>query len=168
MKPTKDIIFEELETTPADIMNEIAGAGMDRQVPIDRGASRELRRRQVARLEDNIVLLRRKQEEFNRKMEEYIQNIRALIGSLERSLAAEAQAGPEPPRPTAGSTQVRCLSCGQEKVFEDFRVIAARDSEESIDRPTVLIVEESGKIKKGTFSCPQCGNENLLIRKLPT
>jgi hypothetical protein len=168
MKPTKDIIFEELETTPTDILNEIAETGMEKQAQIDPEASRELRRRQVARLEDNIVLLRRKQEEFNRKMEEYIQNIRALIGSLERNLAAEARVGPAPVRMTVGSTQVRCLSCGQEKVFEDFRVIAARDSEESLDRPTVLIVEESGKIKKGIFSCPQCGNENLLIRKLPT
>jgi hypothetical protein len=168
MKPTKDIIFEELETTPADILSEIADTGTDKPAAIDPGASRELRRRQVARLEDNIVLLRRKQDEFNRKMEEYVQNIRALIGSLERNLAAEAQESPPPARQPVGSTQVRCLSCGQEKVFEDFRVIAARDSEESLDRPTILIVEESGKIKKGTFSCPQCGNENLLIRKLPT
>jgi len=165
MKPTDGIYFDEVEANPADLIHELADPEIGKAIPLPRTAATALRRQQVARLEDNIVLLRRKQEEFNRKMEEYIQNIRALIGSLERSLSSDERT-PAAPTAPAGSTQVRCLSCGVEKVFGGLRVIAAKESTESITGPTTLIVEEAGRIKKGTFACPRCGNENLLIRKL--
>ena len=167
MKEPKEIYFEEVQASPADLIHELADPEIGGAISLPPTAAVALRRQQVARLEDNIVLLRRKQEEFNRKMEEYIQNIRALIGSLERAISSDGKA---PAGKTGGkhreSTQVRCLGCGEEKVFDRLRVIAARESSESITHPTVLIIEDAGRIKKGTFACPKCGNENLLIRKL--
>jgi hypothetical protein len=167
MNQPKGIYFEEVQANPADLIHDLADPEIGKMVPIPFTAAIALRRQQVARLEDNIVLLRRKQEEFNRRMEEYVQNIRALIGSIERSIAADERSPAPEGRPAGAScTQVRCLGCGEEKVFDHLRVIAARESSESITQPTVLIVEDDGKIKKGTFACPKCGNENLLIRKL--
>jgi len=45
-----------------------------------------LKQKQVARLEAKIAFLERKQEDLNRKVDEYIQGLRALILSLEQSM----------------------------------------------------------------------------------
>jgi len=167
MKSTKGIIFEEIQANPTDLLQDLADPELRKCLQFPASAARALRKQQVSRLEENILLLRRKQEEFNRKMEEYIQNIRSLIGSLERSIALQEREGKDTlSRPIQEGTQVRCLSCGEEKTFGELRVLVARDSAESFSHPTEVIVEQDGRIKKGTFTCPQCGNENLLIRKV--
>ncbi len=165
MKLPKGIYFEEVPASPADLLSEVASSGQKRRTALSSSAARTLRRQQVSRLGENIVLLRRKQEEFNRKMEEYIQNIRALAGSLERSLGAEErEPDSETGRRLREGTQVRCLSCGEETEFQDLTVLVDCDGSES--GADLLIVDDGGELRKGSFSCPLCGNENLLIRKL--
>ncbi len=165
MKHAKGIYFSEISSNPSDFLAELNDPHLHKGMPLPPAVASALRRQQVARMENNIGLLRRKQEDFNRKMEEYIQNIRALIGTLERSMASEERdAAPAARGP--GGTEVRCLTCGDVKHFRNLRVIVGRDSEESLARPTQVIVDDGGKIKKGTFSCPSCGDESLLIRKV--
>ncbi len=167
METPKAIFFEETSSNPAEFINEIGDSDHYRSKSISPQATKILRRQQVGRLEANIGFLRQKQEEFNRKMEEYIESIRSLIKNLEQSVAGDATPVEAPvPAPAAAGTQVSCLSCGREAVFRDIQVIVARDSTESINAPTELIVEREGLIKKGTFRCSDCGNENLTIREL--
>ena len=165
MKPAKGIFFSEISADPSEFLGELGDAQLHKGAPLPPAVSAALRRQQVLRLENNIGLLRKKQEDFNRKMEEYIQNLRALIGTLERSMTIEERE-PAPAARPRGGTEVRCLTCGEQKLFRNLRVIAGRESEESLATPTQVIVEDAGRIKKGTFSCPCCGNGNLLIRQI--
>jgi hypothetical protein len=167
-RPSSGIRFEEARLDPAAIARELADLRERKEAPLPGAAARTLRRQQMGRLETNIRLLRKKQEEFNRKMEEYIQNIRALIGSLEREEAAEDGAGPagETPEPSAG-THVRCLGCGEEKMFDGVRVISP-GSRSSLDRAADFVVDDGGTIRKGRFSCARCGSGNLVIRRQAT
>jgi uncharacterized protein (DUF983 family) len=165
----ENIEFREKSSNPADFIFELSDSSGQKHIKknFNSSAAEALRRQQVARLEANIVLLRKKQEEFNRKMEDYIQNIRTLIGCLHRAMASERrQTSEKYAQPQREGTQVRCLTCGQEKLFKDFMVLLARDSTKTNDQTTELIVNDGGKIKKGFFQCPQCGNKNLLIRKI--
>jgi hypothetical protein len=164
MKPIKGIFFSEISANPSEFLGEVWDGELHKGAPLPASVSSALRREQVARLTNNIGLLRKKQEEFNRKIEQYIQNLRALIGTLERSMTPEER-DPASAAEPRGGTEVRCLTCGEEKLFRDLRVIAGRESEESFTNPTQVIVEDGGKIKKGTFACPRCGNGNLLIRR---
>ncbi len=167
MDTGKAIFFEETSSNPAEFISELGDSRLYRSKSVSAQTTRILRRQQVGRLEANIDFLRQKQNEFNRKMEEYIESIRSLIRSLEQSVAGETT--PLDARPIAApafGTQVKCLLCGREAVFRDIQVIVARDSMDSIQAPTELIVERGGLIKKGSFRCPECGNENLSIREM--
>jgi len=153
------IFFEELSSSPAEFLSELSRPGNSTR--ISPAAAAALRDHQVSRLEANIGILRKKQEEFNRKLEEYVQGVRALIQSLNSPLEREG----ETPEGIRGGTQVSCLGCGAVKVFKDIRLITGQDSPDSIPRPTELIVDRGGTIKKGIFHCPTCGHQHLLIRE---
>ena len=162
MEPTQGIFFEETSGEPGDF-RALADPGLPGR-PISPQTVLALKQSQVARLETNVVFLRKKQEEFNRKVEEYVQSIRALILSLKNGAGAEARGAGTGP----AGTEVRCLTCGAAKVFGEILVVQARDSLTCLSRPTELIVDDAGQIKKGSFRCPRCGNGNLLIREVAT
>jgi hypothetical protein len=181
------IFFEEKGGGGAEVLHELAGPRFRRRGGLSSKGFQLLMEEQRRRLERNIVILRGKQADFNRRMEEYIQSIRALIVSL-------GKPEEEPPGPLAASegegrgpgTRVRCLGCGEEKVFPLLVVVAAggpapgglpaggfaasNGAAGSAGGPAAagsageLIVDEEGTLKKGCFSCPRCGNEHLSVR----
>ncbi len=61
-------------------------------------------------------------------------------------------------------TRVTCLRCETERRFDGLKVVFARESEESLTRPTELYVLESGALKKGHFQCLKCGTGSLVIK----
>jgi len=166
MDPTSGIVFHEISSNPDDFLSDLVDADLRKARNLSPAAVCALRRHQVARLEGNVAFLQKKQEEFNRRMEEYIQSIRALIGSVERSLDAEGIHGRRPAAKARGGTRAHCVSCGAATVFRDLHVIAGRDSLESLGEPAGLIVDDAGALKKGSFSCPRCGSGSILIRDL--
>ena len=128
-------------------------------------ASIQLRRQQVARLQENISILAAKRREFNRRMEDYIQNLTSLIRSIEKGISAETERlhGITETR-TCEATRVRCLGCESETIFKGLQVIFARESDESITVPTEVYVLDGNALKKGHFSCMSCGPDSLVIR----
>ena len=130
------------------------------------GATIELRRQQILKLQESITVLTTKREEFQRKMEDYITSLKELIGGLERSILSEiekAGSGGDGAL-AAASIHVRCLRCEAEKVFEEIQIIFARESDESLSLPTQVYVLDAGVLKKGQFRCESCGTESLVIR----
>jgi predicted RNA-binding Zn-ribbon protein involved in translation (DUF1610 family) len=176
MKPSQGIFFRESSASPAQLLAEVGDPSLRRVEPLPPATVRLLRKRQMDRLEENIRFLRKKQEELNRKMDDYVRNLETLIGGLGRAVGgadpAEPKAKPSakaspPPAASQGGTQVRCMTCGEEKLFQDLRVIVARPiTGPQADPPELIVVDATGDLKKGVFSCPACGDRNLLIRKL--
>jgi hypothetical protein len=155
------ILFRETNSDPGEFIHELNDPDLLRMRSLSPPASVQLRREQVARLERNIELLRAKQVEFNRKMDEYIVNLARLIESLEKGIAADESRCPgEPHR----GTHVRCLRCQAQRTFRRLEIIVARESDDSLTSPTECYVSEMGKLKKGVFYCLSCGSEALVIR----
>ncbi len=159
------IAFEELSTSATDFLHELNDPALLRHRNMPPRARSELRRQQVRRLKENIDILLAKRAEFNRKMEEYIENLRALIRSIEKGDARGS--GTDPERAARGegtATLVRCLGCESQRLFRNLQVIFARESQESLDLPTEVYVLDGDVLKKGRFRCESCGSSHLVIR----
>lgn len=161
------IQFQEISVRATDFFHELSDPALLRGGEMPPRATVELRKQQIARLRENILLLTAKREEFNRKLDEYIENLKSLIRSLERSISRELRRSSQDSDPsTAHATLVRCLSCDHERVFKHMQVIFARESDESISLPTEVYVLDGTALKKGLFRCDSCGAGNLVIRAL--
>ena len=164
--PTKQSIqFEEISTSATDFLHELNDPSLLRAADISPKVAVELRKQHLLKLRENIDVLTAKRTEFNRKIEEYIQNLKALIRNVEKSIATaveklsklEAETHPQ-------ATLVRCLCCDTQRIFRDLQILFARESDESLSLPTELYVLQGEIFKKGRFRCGTCGDENLLIR----
>lgn len=160
------IYFQEISASAAEFLHELNDPDLVRVPNLSPEVTKLLRREQVAKLQKNIAMLQAKQTEFNNRMDEYISNLRRLIQGLERGMSkdAHAEAEEEQENENDSATLVQCFKCGKQRRFHDLTVIFARESEESFDNPTHCYVSEAGKIKKGVFSCRECGSESLMIR----
>ncbi len=160
---TPQIVFEEITIATGKLMQELASpeARKNRKVPFP--VASQLRQHQITRIEENIQVLRRKQAEFNKKMEDYVQSLESLLKSLQEG--GDAQADSEDLE-DPGGTYVRCIGCGLERQFEEVHVLVALEPEDYLAEPTEVIVQKEGELKKGLFKCPQCGNSNMTIRPL--
>lgn len=159
MRPNPDgIVFLELSSRAADFLHELSDPGVVRPEALAPEIVEELRAEQIARLRENIVSLRQRQDEFNRKIDEYVGNLERLIRSLE--------AAPENARNGRGrsATHVTCPRCAAERDFPHLRIIFARESDESFLSPTDCYVSDHGRLVKGRFRCTACGAESLTIR----
>ena len=162
MQPKPRIEFQETAVSATDFLHELHDPGLLRSGALPPHVAAELRRQQVQRLRENISLLVAKRDEFNRKMETYIENLRALIRSIEKSISVGLDVKDD--EGGLKATLVRCMSCDTQRTFQELRIIFARESDESLARPTVLYVIEGSALKKGHFRCNSCGAENLVIR----
>ncbi len=156
------IFFEEVSGNAGDFLHELSDPNLLRNREIPVSAKTELRRHQVARLQATISVLSEKRREFNRRMDEYVQNLEKLVENLESELPIEPEA--EDATDSSGCTRVCCLHCETERCFEELNVVFARESEESLEQPTELYVLEKGSLKKGHFRCVVCGTESLVIK----
>lgn len=167
MATPKRIEFRESSTTATDFLHELNDPALLRSRVLPPRATRELRKQQLARLRENIGVLTRKRDEFNRKMEHYIENLRALIRSVEKSVKSEGEERPEGGDPAGTpSTLVRCLGCDTQQFFRRLEIVFARESEDAFDNPTEVYVLDAGDLKKGHFTCRACGERNLVIRSV--
>ncbi len=163
VSPQARIEFQEVSRNASDFLHELNDPDLLRNRDIPGAVKLELRRHQVSRLRATISVLTAKREEFNRKMDEYLGNLEQLVATLER----KADVGPDDPLPNAAHqtmTRVSCLRCETERRFDGLKVVFARESEESLTRPTELYVLDSGSLKKGHFQCLRCGSESLVIK----
>ena len=162
------IRFEEIQTDLAELVQQISTPGGERNGKLPFSLSVELRKMQMKRLEDNVRVLRKKQQEFNHRMESYIGGLEKLIATVEQGLARdqsehqeeEEQASSE----TSTGTLVRCVGCGSEGEFPHVNVLVALEPGEFLSSPTQVIIEEGGKLKKGVFKCPGCGECQMMIK----
>ena len=154
-----NITFEENGARTADFLHELNDPDLVRPRSVPSAVMAQLRREQVAKLEQNITVLRSKQVEFNSKMEEYIDNLRRLIHGLEKTPSEAEDVEKED-----FGTYVRCTKCEADRVFEGLHVLFARESSESFSVPTQCYVSYDGRIKKGMFTCRDCGGDSLTIR----
>lgn len=162
--PQARIEFQEVSTNASDFLHELNDPDLLRNRDIPEAVKLELRKHQISRLRATISVLTAKREEFNRKMEEYVGNLQRLVATLESKAEdsrGEPGAGPAT-EPTL--TRVCCLRCETERRFEGLKVVFARESEESLSRPTELYVLLGGSLKKGHFQCLKCGTESLVIK----
>ncbi|MBI4583655.1 MAG: hypothetical protein HY717_06505 [Planctomycetes bacterium] len=161
------IRFEEISTNTNEILHQMSLPGLKKNFHLPPQTAMDLRRHQIARLEENIQVLRQKQAEFHRKMEDYIASLRNLINNLRRGLdnpASQKAPAPAPGIGAAVGTYVRCVGCGAEKDFPDVNVLYAKEPEDFLAHPTEVIVQHQGQLKKGIFRCPNCGDCNITIR----
>lgn len=165
MAAQQTIRFQEISVSATDFLHELNDPALIKTREIPGEALVALRRKQINRLRENIVLLTAKREEFNRKLDDYIENLRSLVRAIEeniqRTLEAKSPEASEAQRP---ATVVRCLSCDAQRVFKDIQVIYAKESEESLTAPTALYVLDGMAFKKGHFVCDSCGGGHLVIR----
>ena len=100
-------------------------------------------------------------------MEHYIENLRALIKSVEKSIDLEVEKNEtESETVRMHSTLVRCLSCDTQQFFRELEIIFARESDDSLSKPTEVYVLEGQNLKKGHFACQVCGTGHLVIRSV--
>jgi len=159
------IEFQETAVSATDFLHELNDPNLLRNCTVPPRVAVELRKQQVHRLRENISVLTAKRDEFIRKMENYIENLRALIRSIERNLEVEIQSESDhDAQVDSQTTLVRCMSCDAQALFKELRIIFARESEESLSRPTEVYVLDGSALKKGFFCCRSCGAENLVIR----
>jgi hypothetical protein len=160
------IVFQVISSKPTDFLHELNSPDILRSQLMPPGATIELRRQQIAKLQESISVLTAKREEFQRKMEDYITSLQELIRGLERSILSEIEksgAAEGSSLPDA-AIHVRCLRCETEKVFAELQIIFAKESTESLSLPTEMYVLEGGSLKKGHFRCECCGTDNLVIQ----
>jgi hypothetical protein len=160
------IHFQEVQSDASDLMQELGSPDARRNVRVPFPVAVELRRNQIRRLQENISILRRKREEFNRRMEDYIDSLEHLIANLRRGVETQEQHDAVAPHEgdEIGGTVVRCVGCGGEKEFPNVNVLIAVEPDNYLAQPTEVIIECSGELKKGYFKCPKCGEFNLTIR----
>ena len=160
------IEFQEVSHVATDFLHELNDPALLRGANLPSTVVVELRKHQVLRLKENISLLVGKREEFNRKMESYIENLRALVRSIEKTVCSEIErfAGDEASQNQA--TLVRCMSCDTQQLFKELQIVFARESEDSLASPTDVYVLQGSVLKKGHFSCHECGATNLVIRSI--
>jgi len=165
MSDKSSIHFCEMSASAIDFVHELNDPSILRNQQMPPEASIEIRKHQVARLKANIDVLVAKREEFNRKMEDYIQNLNSLIVSIEKRIVNDSDKLETQAADVVGAaTRVRCLGCEDEVEFEGVQVLFAKESEDSFTRPTDVYVLDNGQIRKGHFSCQACGDESLVIR----
>lgn len=163
VSPQARIEFQEVSQNAGDFLHELNDPALLRSREIPGAVKLELRRHQIARLRATVSVLTAKREEFNRRMEEYIGNLQRLVASLEARSDEDASGTvSESTGPTV--TRVSCLRCETERCFDGLKVVYARESEESLTKPTELYVLEDGSLKKGHFQCLKCGTESLVIK----
>jgi hypothetical protein len=166
------IQFEEIQADIGELVQQIGMPGAERNGELPFSLSVELRKLQIKRLEENIGLLRRKQEEFHRRMENYVGSLKKLIDSLQQGLTRDLREQKDKDSEAASDcatvkiqgTVVRCVGCGAEKKFPEVNVLVALEPDEFLTRPTEVIVQDDGQLKKGFFKCPRCGDCNLTIK----
>jgi hypothetical protein len=167
----KGIFFQEISDNSADFLHELSDPELVRARSIPQAVNAQLRKEQIRKLETNIETLREKQVEFNRKMEDYVTNLKRLIDSL-RSTSRRDESSAATPASEAATNEsgpgsgvhVRCLVCENERTFDHLCILFARESDESIHQPTECYVTDSGTMKKGVFFCSTCGGEMLTIQ----
>ena len=168
MPSLPEILFHETSARATDFLHELNDPSVLRNQLMPPSAAIELRRQQVSKLRNNIAVLTSKREEFNRKMDDYVASLEALIKGLEKSIVQDLEKSSGPAAGGASvpglSTHVRCTKCETERVFREIQIIFARESDESFSLPTELYVLTGGSIKKGHFRCRACGTESLVIR----
>ncbi len=167
MSPKLTIAFQETSVTATDFIHELNDPKLLKNGTLPPQALAALKRKQILRLRENIVLLTAKREEFNRKMDDYMENLKSLIRSLEKSLHGELRKGSESPAAsTSAATVVRCMGCDGQRVFKDLQIVYARESEDSMAIPTEVYVLDAGSLKKGHFLCESCGEGQMVIRSV--
>ena len=127
---------------------------LDADIPA--GITRVIREEQVARLQSNLQLLKAKQDEFNRRIGAYTQQIEALLTTLAR----EETDAPHP-SPQSPVLHVRCVGCGRERNFDGYTVVKAFEPAQNLDGPTELWVHTPEGLRRGMFRCPECGAASL-------
>lgn len=152
------IHFQETSSKASDFLHELSDPDLLSFPGMSSEVKHQLREAQISRIEKNISVLRAKQADFNRKMEDYVSNLRRLIGSLHRGVERKSVSTP------SGGTVVRCTQCESEKRFTNLQILFARESVETLNSPTECYVCDDGVLKKGVFQCSECGGESLLIR----
>ena len=159
------IIFEVLSSDSDEFIHEFAEPGTLRLPTVSQEASTEVCRGQIKKLRQNILHLRSQQALLNEKIEDYVRHVGALIEQLESDLSVRGEltavVGEQNDR---SGTTVKCLSCDHEKHFPDLEIIFARESDESLLKPTQCYVRDASTIKKGIFRCLRCGGQALMIR----
>ena len=162
------IRFEEIQTNLSELVQQISTPGGERNGKLPFSLSVELRKMQMKRLEENIGVLRKKQQEFKRRMESYIGGLQKLIASVDQGLARDQREHQEEEEQEnskdSTGTLVRCVGCGSETEFPDVNVLVALEPGEYLSSPTQVIIEEGGKLKKGVFKCPGCGECQMTIK----
>ena len=158
------IQFREIEIDSTNLLREIGTPGLKKNFKLPPQVAQELRRQQIHRLEENITLLRKKQEEFHHKMEDYVSSLRGLIKNLQQGAPTRTVSDKALEAKVSAGTYVRCVGCGTEHVFSNLDVLFAHEPEDMFTKPIEVIVQQEGKLKKGTFRCPRCGDCNLSIR----
>ena len=106
----ESIFFQESSSDSAEFLHELSDPNLLRPPSFSPAAAIQLRKEQVRKLQENIRVLRKKQAEFNDKMEDYIANLNRLIESLERSITTDLSRVPADGA-HSGATHVRCLKC---------------------------------------------------------
>ena len=163
VSPQARIEFQEVSRNASDFLHELNDPDLLRSRDIPTAVKLELRRHQIARLRATISVLAPKREEFNRKMDEYLGNLQRLVTTLQHRTDEGPDARP-PDSTDRMMTRVSCLRCETERRFDGLKVVFARESEESLTRPTELYVLHGGALKKGHFRCLKCGTESLVIK----
>ncbi len=161
---SKGIFFQEISSDTSEFLHELSDPDLVRAQSIPSEVSAHLRSAQVEKLQHNVETLRNKQNDFNRKMDDYVGNLERLIQSLESSKSSAAKAIDATLAEESSVTRVTCQSCEDQRTFDDLNVLFARESEDSIHQPTQCYVSKSGEIKKGVFFCSSCGGETLTIQ----
>ena len=164
VSPQAKIEFQEVSQNASDFLHELNDPDLLRSRDIPNAVKLELRKHQISRLRATVSVLTAKREEFNRKMEEYVGNLQRLVVTLEDKADDGPDAAPAPESTDQTFTRVSCLRCETERRFDGLKVVFARESEESLTRPTELYVLEDGSLKKGHFQCLKCGTESLVIK----
>jgi hypothetical protein len=164
MPPSQKIKFQEVSSTATEFLHELSDPDLLRNRRIPPAAAIELRKQQVLKLQQNIVVLVGKREEFSRRMTEYIHNLEKLVRSLENGISTDGEQAGESQTLASTGTKVRCLNCETERNFRKLQIIFARESAESMATPTEVYVLEGGSLKKGHFACRACGTESLVIQ----
>lgn len=165
MSAQPTIRFQETSATATDFLHELNDPALLKTREMPPQAAVALRRKQIHRLRENIVLLTAKREEFNRKLDDYIENLRNLIRTIESGLREELEkAARSAAEGEAKATVVRCLSCDAQRVFKDIQVLYAKECDDSLEAPTAVYVLEGTTFKKGHFVCDSCGDGHLVIR----
>jgi hypothetical protein len=165
-----DIVFLEERGQLAEALALLGGPGGARS-PLHTATARFLRERQLERLRGRIHFLRKKQEELNRRVEEYVQSLHSLMRTVEtgphgeRTRGADRPGGGSPRTGEAG-TRVRCRGCGCERTFEGLLVVHSAERK-GLPGGGPVVVDDHGTLRRGAFCCRRCGECYLAVEDRP-